>query len=70
MRQSVHSLSGVIPEDMRNRLLESVPLEDGTGDKELIDTDKTPLSDVPLSDITETTSDKLDLLADETEKAE
>ena len=40
------------------------------GDKELIDTDKTPLSDVPLSDITETTSDKLDLLADETEKAE
>ena len=37
MRQSVHSLSGVIPEDMRNRLLESVPLEDGTGDKELIE---------------------------------
>jgi hypothetical protein len=65
MRQSVHSLSGVIPEDMRSRLLESVPSKDSTGDKELIDTDKTP-----LYDISETASDKLDLLDDEVEKTE
>ena len=70
MRQSVHSLSGVIPEEMRDNLLKNVPLDDGTGDKELIDTDETPISDAPLSDISETASDKLDLLADETEKIE
>jgi len=65
MRQSVHSLSGVIPEDMRNRLLENVPLDSSTDDKELIDTDK-----APLSDVSETASDKLDLLADEVEMTE
>lgn len=65
MRQSVHSLSGVIPEDMRNRLLENVPLDNSTDDKELIDTDK-----APLSDVSETASDKLDLLADEVEMTE
>jgi len=63
MRQSVHSLSGVIPEDMRDRLLENVPLDESPDDKELIDTDNTPLSDV-----SETASDKLDLLADEAEE--
>ena len=65
MRQSVHSLSGVIPEDMRDRLLENVPFDDSPDDKELIDTD-----DTPLSDVSETASDKLDLLADEAEKTE
>ena len=65
MRQSVHSLSGVIPEDMRDRLLENVPLDESPNDKELIDTD-----DTPLSDVSETASDKLDLLADEAEKTE
>ena len=65
MRQSVHSLSGVIPEDMRNRLLENVSLDSSTDDKELIDTDK-----APLSDVSETASDKLDLLADEVEMTE
>lgn len=65
MRQSVHSLSGVIPEDMRDRLLENVPLDDSPNDKELIDTD-----DTPLPDVSETASDKLDLLADEAEKSE
>ena len=63
MRQSVHSLSGVIPEDMRDRLLENVPLDESPDDKELIDTD-----DTPLSDVSETASDKLDLLADEAEE--
>lgn len=63
MRQSVHSLSGVIPEDMRDRLLENVPLDESPNDKELIDTD-----DTPLSDVSETASDKLDLLADEAEE--
>ncbi|MGB2492005.1 MAG: CvpA family protein [Candidatus Puniceispirillum sp.] len=63
MRQSVHSLSGVIPEDMRDRLLENVPLDESPDDKELIDTE-----DTPLSDVSETASDKLDLLADEAEE--
>ncbi|MGB1953672.1 MAG: CvpA family protein [Candidatus Puniceispirillum sp.] len=63
MRQSVHSLSGVIPEDMRYRLLENVPLDESPDDKELIDTE-----DTPLSDVSETASDKLDLLADEAEE--
>ena len=63
MRQSVHSLSGVIPEDMRDRLLENVPLDESPNDKELIDTD-----DTPLFDVSETASDKLDLLADEAEE--
>ena len=63
MRQSVLSLSGVIPEDMRDRLLENVPLDESPNDKELIDTDETPLSDV-----SETAEDKLDLLADEAEE--
>ena len=65
VRQSVHSLSGLIPEEMRDNLLENVPLEDGTGEKDLIDTDENP-----LSEISETTEDKLDLLADEAEKTE
>lgn len=63
MRQSVHSLSGVIPEDMRDRLLENVPLDESPNDKELIDSE-----DTPLSDVSETASDKLDLLADEAEE--
>ena len=63
MRQSVHSLSGVIPEDMRDRLLENVPLDESPNDKELIDSE-----DTPLSDVSETASNKLDLLADEAEE--